>query len=597
VSNPSDELLRVEGLCKYFPVVRGLFGRKVGDVRAVDDVSFQLRRGETLGLVGESGCGKTTAGRSILRLIEPSAGRIWFDGTEISKLSQRELVPFRRRMQIVFQDPFGSLNPRMRVVDIVAEAIEQHGLASGAGVERRVAELLQQVGLSPRWMQRYPHEFSGGQRQRIGVARAIAVSPELVVCDEAVSALDVSIQAQVINLLIDLRKQMNLAYLFIAHDLSVVRHIAGRVAVMYLGEIVELADCADLFDRPAHPYTRALLSAIPVPDPRHRQRRVVLQGDVPSPLNPPSGCHFHPRCPAAVERCRAVEPPVIRLEGGRRTVRCVHAEGLEDTPDWHVVLEERLRRAQREYERPISLGAGLVDATLSPLPLPPLPAVAVAGARRTAEPARALPAAEQPTEAWPVPRRLRALGLATRGSAAAERTAGSSAGDESRAGSFALWRAGSVAALAFGLALGLLLTGRWALGVPLLLASAPWLLAAPPAALEPLLRHKPVTKLAALVVLLAVLSVWIGSLRRQELATRQLLWLREEIAAHAANVGALPASLTELRWRTIERFGDVVPRDPWGRPYLYVPAAGGRSFELTSVGADGVSSADDVRSK
>ncbi|MEY2936149.1 MAG: hypothetical protein RL033_6898 [Pseudomonadota bacterium] len=579
MSNPSDELLRVEGLCKYFPVIRGLFGRKVGDVRAVDDVSFQLRRGETLGLVGESGCGKTTAGRSILRLIEPSAGRIWFDGTEITKLSQRELVPFRRRMQIVFQDPFGSLNPRMRVVDIVAEAIEQHGLASGAGVERRVAELLQQVGLSPRWMQRYPHEFSGGQRQRIGVARAIAVSPELVVCDEAVSALDVSIQAQVINLLIDLRKQMNLAYLFIAHDLSVVRHISERVAVMYLGEIVELADCADLFDRPAHPYTRALLSAIPVPDPRHRQRRVVLQGDVPSPLNPPSGCHFHPRCPAAVERCRAVEPPVIRLEGGRRTVRCVHAEGLEDTPDWHVVLEERLRRAQREYERPISLGAGLVDATLSPLPPPSSPP----------------PAAEQTTEALPVPRRLRALRLAARASAGDERTGGGSAGEVSRAEPFALWRAGSVAALVFGLALVLVLTGRWALGVPLLLVSAPWLLAAPPAALAPLLRHKPVTKLAALVVLLSVLSSWIGSLRRQELAARQLLWLREEITAHAANVGALPASLTELRWRTIERFGDVVPRDPWGRPYQYVPAAGGRSFELTSAGADGVSSADDVR--
>jgi oligopeptide/dipeptide ABC transporter ATP-binding protein len=423
------------------------------------------------------------------------------------------------------------------------------------------------------------------------------------VCDEAVSALDVSIQAQVINLLIDLRKQMNLAYLFIAHDLSVVRHISERVAVMYLGEIVELADCAELFERPAHPYTRALLSAIPVPDPRHRQRRVVLQGDVPSPLNPPSGCHFHPRCPAAVERCRSVEPPVIRLEAGRRTVRCVHAEGLEDTPDWHVVLEERLRRAQREYERPISLGAGLVDATLLPLPpppLPPRPAVAATGERRTAEPVQALPAAEQPTEALPVPRRSSALRLAARGGAGDARTGSSSVGevgarDVSRVESLVLWRAGSVAAVVFGLARVLVLMGHWGLGVPLLLASAPWLLAAPPAALEPLLRHKPVSKLATLVVLLAVLSVWIGALRRQELATRQLLWLREEVAAHAANVGALPASLTELRWRTIERFGDAVPRDPWGRPYQYVPAADRRSFEITSAGADGVSSADDVR--
>jgi oligopeptide transport system ATP-binding protein len=581
VNAAPDELLRVEGLCKYFPVIRGLFGRKVGDVRAVDDVSFQLRRGETLGLVGESGCGKTTAGRSILRLIEPSAGRIWFDGTEISKLTQRELVPFRRRMQIVFQDPFGSLNPRMRVVDIVAEAIEQHGLASGAGVERRVAELLQQVGLSPRWMQRYPHEFSGGQRQRIGVARAIAVSPELVVCDEAVSALDVSIQAQVINLLLDLRKQMNLAYLFIAHDLSVVRHISERVAVMYLGEIVELAGCAELFERPAHPYTRALLSAIPVPDPRHRQRRVVLQGDVPSPLHPPSGCHFHPRCPAAVERCRAAEPPVVRLEGGRRTVRCVHAEGLEETPDWHVLLEERLLRAQREHERPVSLGAGLVAATLSPLPPPP--SVPAPAEPRVAQAAPALP--ERRSEAQPSPGQPRGLRLAAR----------SSAGERRALESSALLRAGTVAALVFGGASWLILTGRWSLGLPLLLGSAPWLIAAPPADLAPLLRHHPVRKLAALVTLLAVLSFWIGSLRRQELALQQLAWLRTEIAAHAANVGVLPASLADLRWRTAERFGAGAPRDPWGQPFQYARNAKRAEFELSSNGADGVPSADDVR--
>ncbi len=591
MSASNDELLRVEGLCKFFPVIRGLFGRKVGDVRAVDNVSFQLRRGETLGLVGESGCGKTTAGRSILRLIEPSAGRIWFDGTELSQLTQRELVPFRRRMQIVFQDPFGSLNPRMRVVDIVAEAIEQHGLASGAGVERRVTELLQQVGLSPRWMQRYPHEFSGGQRQRIGVARAIAVSPELVVCDEAVSALDVSIQAQVINLLIDLRKQMNLAYLFIAHDLSVVRHISERVAVMYLGEIVELADCAELFDRPAHPYTRALLSAIPVPDPRHRQRRVVLQGDVPSPLNPPSGCHFHPRCPAAVERCHTVDPPVVQLSGGRRLVRCVHAEGLESTPDWYVVLEERLVRAQREHERPVSLGAGLVAATLSPLPVPPAATLDLEGEQPravAAEPAVEQPsaAAVQPSAAPVRPERSRSLRLSLRAEHSAATRELESAG---------LGRAGVIAALAACVALVLILAGRWGLGLPLLLVSSPWLIAAPPAALAPLVRHRPTLKLGALALLLAVLSVWIGSLRRQELASEQLAWLRSQIEEHRANAGALPTSLADLRWRTAERFGAGAPRDPWGRPIQYAPGPGGRDFELSSAGADGVPSADDVR--
>ena len=554
MTRPESELLRVEGLSKYFPVVSGLFGRKVGDVRAVDDVSFAIRRGETLGLVGESGCGKTTAGRALLRLIEPSAGRIWFDGTEISKLSQRELLPYRRRMQIVFQDPFGSLNPRMRVVDIVAEAIEQHGLASGAAVERRVGELLQQVGLSPRWMSRYPHEFSGGQRQRIGVARAIAVAPELVVCDEAVSALDVSIQAQVINLLIDLRKQMNLAYLFIAHDLSVVRHIAERVAVMYLGEIVELAECEELFRRPAHPYTRALLSAIPVPDPRSRQRRMVLQGDVPSPLHPPAGCHFHPRCPAAVERCRSLEPPVVALDGGRRSVRCIHAAGLEDTPDWAIVLEERLLRAQREHERPLSLGAGLLGAL--PLGTGPLPEVAAPLARPALERpgAAALPAAlEVPT----------------------------------------LLGAGVLSALVCGLGAFLVLIGRWGFGLPLLLAAGPWLVAAPPAFCAPLLRARPVAKLGLLVLALFLASLWICAAQRQELAQQQLRWLRTEISDYAANVGTAPASLLELRWRTAEHFGMGAPRDPWGQAFAYAQQAGG--FELSSRGPDGIPSADDLR--
>ena len=554
MTRSDSELLRVEGLCKFFPVVSGLFGRKVGEVRAVDQVSFQLRRGETLGIVGESGCGKTTAGRSILRLIEPSAGRIWFDGTEISQLSQRELVPYRRRMQIVFQDPFGSLNPRMRVLDILGEAIEQHGVASGAAVEKRVAELLGQVGLSPRWGTRYPHEFSGGQRQRIGVARAIAVSPELVVCDEAVSALDVSIQAQVINLLIDLRRQMNLAYLFIAHDLSVVRHISERVAVMYLGEIVELAGCAELFERPAHPYTRALLSAIPVPDPRRRQRRVVLQGDVPSPLHPPSGCHFHPRCPAAVERCSSLEPPVVQLPGGR-SVRCVHAEGLEEAADWYVVLEERLARAQRAHERPLTLGVE---------PLGALPGAAAAPAEPETGPLRAVELAAPP---WDGATRQ----LEKRGLLEASNLAG------------------------FGFALGLLLVmfGRWGLGLLLLLASSPWLVAAPPAALAPLLRGYAASKLALSALVLALISLWLGATRRAELARREMAWLRSEIAAYSTNVGALPPSLNELRWRTVEQFGMGAPRDPWGHPYRYTPGAA--EFELSSTGPDGVPSADDLR--
>ncbi|MBM3596739.1 MAG: dipeptide ABC transporter ATP-binding protein [Alphaproteobacteria bacterium] len=304
--------LEVEDLKKHFPIRRGILARRIGTVYAVDGVSFAVRRGETLGLVGESGCGKSTVGRTVLKLLEPTAGTIRLQGRDITHLAAGELRPLRRQMQMVFQDPYSSLNPRMTAGDIVAEPFGIHGIAADAEREDRVAALFVRVGLRPEQMADFPHQFSGGQRQRIGIARALAVSPSLIIGDEPVSALDVSIQAQVINLMTDLQDEYRLSYVFIAHDLAVIEHISHRIAVMYLGRIVELAEKRALFSNPLHPYTEALLSAVPIPNPRAtRSKRIILAGDVPNPAKPPSGCHFHTRCPYAEARCR-VEPPALR---------------------------------------------------------------------------------------------------------------------------------------------------------------------------------------------------------------------------------------------------------------------------------------------
>jgi oligopeptide/dipeptide ABC transporter ATP-binding protein len=317
-------ILEVRGLAKTFPVRAGALQRKVGEVRAVDGIDFAVRRGETLGLVGESGCGKTTVGRLILRLIEPTAGSIVFDGTDITKLSGGALKAFRRRAQIVFQDPFASLDPRSTVADAVGEGLRIHGLGSGAEREAKVAKALDMVGLRPESARRYPHEFSGGQRQRIGIARALVLDPELLVLDEPVSALDVSIQAQVLNLLSELQRELGLSYLFIAHNLGVVEHLCDRIAVMYLGRIVETAPAAELFAAPSHPYAQALLSAVPEPDRRDRRDRIILEGDVPSPLSPPTGCSFHPRCREKTAACSATVPSLINLDpAGARRVACL----------------------------------------------------------------------------------------------------------------------------------------------------------------------------------------------------------------------------------------------------------------------------------
>jgi oligopeptide/dipeptide ABC transporter ATP-binding protein len=315
---PGQALLEIRNLKKYFPVRRGVLARVVSHVKAVDDVSFTIQKGETFGLVGESGCGKTTTGRAVLRLIEPDSGEIRFEGTDMLQLGASELRVLRRDMQIIFQDPYASLNPRMTIRTIVGEPFAIHGIATGSDRDNRVAELLTTVGLEPSVMSRYPHEFSGGQRQRIGIARALALRPKLIVADEPVSALDVSIQSQIINLLADLQVQFGLTYLFISHAIPVIEHISTRIGVMYVGKLVEVGTSQQICVNPKHPYTQALLSAVPVPDPAAKKQRIVLMGDVPTPINPPSGCRFHPRCPIAVDRCKTEEPPLRPLDDGRQ---------------------------------------------------------------------------------------------------------------------------------------------------------------------------------------------------------------------------------------------------------------------------------------
>jgi oligopeptide transport system ATP-binding protein len=353
-TNGGDPLVEVRSVKKYFPIRKGLLQREVARVHAVDDVTFAVREGETLGLVGESGCGKSTLGRTIVRLLEPTEGEVRFQGRDISKLGRRDLRPLRREMQIIFQDPYASLNPRKRVGAIIGSPLQIHGIGDSKSRRKRVQELLETVGLSPEHYNRYPHEFSGGQRQRIGVARALALRPKLVVADEPVSALDVSIQSQMLNLLDDLQQEFQLTYLFIAHDLGVVRHVSDRIAVMYLGKLVELSPAEELYHRPIMPYTEALLSAVPIPDPdlSAQRERIVLQGDVPSPINPPSGCRFHPRCRYMTDICVQVEPPLVDYGNGHLAA-CHHPLNVDKaTLERVTVSQHHTPAAADERARP-----------------------------------------------------------------------------------------------------------------------------------------------------------------------------------------------------------------------------------------------------
>ena len=355
----AEPLLEVENLTKYFPVTRGIiFQKEIAQVKAVDGVSFNVAEGETLGVVGESGCGKSTMARCIMRLLDPTGGRLVFRGKDITRLTRAEMRPSRREMMMIFQDPYASLNPRKRVGFIVAEALEVHKMGTEAEIKKRVQELLEIVGLNPEHYNRFPHEFSGGQRQRIGVARALAVNPKLIVCDEPVSALDVSVQAQILNLLKDLQRDFGLTYIFIAHDLGVVRHVSNRIAVMYLGKLVEMSPAEELYQRPIMPYTDALLSAVPIPDPdlSHQRERIVLQGDVPSPISPPSGCRFHPRCRYMTDICKEVEPPLVDYGRGHLAA-CHHPLNVDRETLARVSVSERhTPAAADEQARPKTPG-------------------------------------------------------------------------------------------------------------------------------------------------------------------------------------------------------------------------------------------------
>jgi len=548
----SEPLLRVRGLTKHFPVTRGVFGRVVGQVRAVDDVSFDLAPGETLALVGESGCGKTTVGRLLLRLIEATAGGIDFEGRDIRSLSPNELRPLRRDMQIIFQDPYSSLNPRMRVLDIVGEALAVHGIAKGKEMEERVQKLLEKVGVAASWMHRYPHEFSGGQRQRIGIARALALNPKLIVCDEAVSALDVSIRAQVINLLIELQRELNLAYLFISHDLSIVKFISQRVAVMYLGQIVELAPTDALFSRPSHPYTRALLSAVPWPDPRRPVHSVALHGDVPSALRPPSGCRFHTRCPARMERCTTEEPPTFELEPGHQT-HCWHAEGLESQADWWVQLERRFADAEKQL------------AARSSTP-------------NTASERSSTPSTRAQASASPTTKPMPASSGVT------------SDVDLDADTDLDRWvaRVIYVALLLAGATATLLGHPFW--GFPIGLCGFVALLA-------PGQRFRLSAYRRFGLGLLAVILISFGvrQLERRRTAITQLESLQRELMAYVAKTGEPPVRLSELGFRLYAIFPDGNATDPWGNSWKYRPGVNPKQrFQLGSFGPDKKQGTDDI---